>query len=79
MSPGGGTEMSPGGGTEPTPEAFGRTGVFAGTEMSPGTGGTEMSPGGGTRVMDVQVTLDALIQYAHQVRRSGALDILGFH
>jgi hypothetical protein len=63
--------------------------VFAGTEMSPGPSGTEHSgTGGGTErtpetfgrtgEVDVQVTLDALVQYAYQVRRSGALDVIDF-
>jgi hypothetical protein len=72
MSTGGimvsGTEMSTGGGTE----------------MSTGTGGTEMSTG--TRVIgggiDIfpqghfRVTLEALTQYAMQLRDSGALDTI---
>jgi hypothetical protein len=77
MSPGGGTEMSPGG-TQMSPGA-----IFAGTEMSPG-GGTEMSPGGGTEMSPgaqgigrlsshLQVTFDALVQYASQLRARGAL------
>ncbi|GIF94138.1 hypothetical protein [Catellatospora chokoriensis] len=88
MSPGGGTEMSPGtGGTEMSPGVLAAGGgVFAGTEMSPG-GGTEMSPGtGGTEMSpgvarmvspDVQVTLDALTQFAKQMRASGALRVSG--
>lgn len=91
MSPGGGTEMSPGtGGTEMSPGAVRRTGrgVFAGTEMSPGgtemspgTGGTEMSPGRAgpaTRILNVERTFEALVQYANQVRMAGGLNAEGF-
>lgn len=79
MSPGGGTEVSPGGGTEMSPGA-----IFSGTEMSPG-GGTEISPGGtGTEMSPgalgaghlpgyLQVTLNALVSYAGQLRARGAL------
>jgi len=95
MSPGtGGTEMSPGtGGTEMSPGQvvgeFDPGRVFAGTEMSPGTGGTEMSPGtGGTEMspgrfggqfgtIDVRITLDALVDFATQLRAGGGLDISG--
>ncbi|WP_344403576.1 hypothetical protein [Catellatospora chokoriensis] len=46
--------------------------------MSPGTGGTEMSPGVARMVSpDVQVTLDALTQFAKQMRASGALRVSG--
>jgi hypothetical protein len=88
MSPGGGTEMSPGGGTEMSPGA--RTiraeSLAAGTEMSPG-GGTEMSPGGGTEMSpgratfmvpaQVQVTLNALVGFANQLRARGELNTTG--
>ena len=85
MSPGGGTEMSPGG-TEMSPGArIGRGGRLAtGTEVSPG-GGTEVSPGGtevspGERfgAVNVQVTFEALVQFATQLRRAGALNLTGF-
>jgi hypothetical protein len=72
MSPGGGTEMSPGG-TEMSPGA-----IFSGTEMSPG--GTEMSPGAltaGRLPGYLQVTLNALTQYASQLRARGALFTTG--
>ena len=83
MSPGGGTEMSPGGGTEMSPGAVFRQTLDSGTEMSPG-GGTEMSPGGGTERSPgsvatfglpayLQITLNALAQYAGQLRAQGAL------
>ena len=86
MSPGGGTEMSPGG-TEMSPGArLGRGRFSSGTEVSPG-GGTEVSPGG-TEVspgragrfgaVNVQVTFEALVQFATQLRRSGALNLTGF-
>ena len=51
-----------------------------GTEMSPGTG-AEMSPGGfvgrGGIAAHVQVTLQALVQYASQLRARGALAFTG--
>jgi hypothetical protein len=88
ISPGSGTEMSPGRvfagtemsspGTEISP---GR--VFAGTEMS--SPGTEISPGPGTDMspgrfggIDFGVTITALVEFANELRREGALDTLRF-
>jgi hypothetical protein len=76
VSPGG-TEVSPGTGTGNEMRPGARR---AGTEMSPGTG-TEMSPGGlvsrGGIAGHVQVTLQALVQYASQLRARGALAFTG--
>jgi hypothetical protein len=73
-----GTEISPGSGTEMSP---GR--VFAGTEMS--SPGTEISPGPGTDKspgsfggIDFEVTITALVDFAGELRRAGALDTLRF-
>ena len=83
-----GTEMSPGAvfagtemsspGTEMSPGA-----VFAGTEMS--SPGTERSPGPGTDKspgsfggIDIEVTIAALVDFARELRRAGALDTLRF-
>ena len=72
----GGTNVSPGTGTNFTPGT--------GTNVSPGTGtnvspGTEVSPGGIVgRFGEFQVTLDALVDFARQVRRAGALTETGF-
>jgi len=47
-----------------------------GTEISPGTG-TNVSPGqlGG---IDIDVTLRALVEFATQLRRAGALNAVRF-
>ncbi|HEY0640289.1 MAG TPA: hypothetical protein VGD67_21885 [Pseudonocardiaceae bacterium] len=83
-----GTEMSPGQlrqgtemsspGTEMSPGQ-----VFRGTEMS--SPGTEISPGPGTDVspghldgIDIDVTLRALVEFANELRRAGALNTMRF-
>jgi hypothetical protein len=74
-----GTEISPGPGTDISP---GR--VFAGTEMS--SPGTEISPGPGTDIspghlaggVDIDVTLQALVEFANELRRTGALNTIRF-
>src|SRR5205085_1671349 len=76
----GGTRMSAG--TATTGMSTGRRVVDGGTEMSTGTGATEMSTGTGATehsiglfgASHVQVTLEALAQYATQLRAAGALD-----
>jgi hypothetical protein len=72
------TERSLGGG-----EVFGRPDVFAGTEQS--SPGTEISPGHGTNIspgdfggLDIDVTLRALVDFATQLRQSGALNVVRF-
>jgi hypothetical protein len=87
----GGTEMTPGtgtGGTEMTPGTG--TGTESspgtGTESTPGTG-TESTPGTGTEASlgavfgrdfgQLQVTLQSMINFAVQLRRSGALFDVG--
>ena len=57
--------------------------VFAGTEMS--SPGTEISPGPGTDMspgrfggIDIEVTLRALVEFAGELRRAGALDTIRF-
>jgi hypothetical protein len=71
-----GTEMSPGHGTEMSP------GLMAGTEMS--SPGTEISPGPGTDMspgimgIDIGTTLRALVNFANELRRAGALNTLNF-
>jgi len=61
-----------------------RSPVFTGTEMSsPGTeispgSGTEMSPGQIVGRIDLDVTLEALVDFAAQLRRQGALDTISF-
>ena len=57
--------------------------VFAGTEMS--SPGTEISPGSGTNVspgrlggIDIEVTLEALVNFATELRRAGALNTFRF-
>ena len=83
-----GTEMSPGQfrtgtemsspGTEMSPGQ-----IFAGTEMS--SPGTEISPGSGTNIspgqlgrIDIEVTLQALVDFATELRRAGALNTVRF-
>jgi len=73
-----GTEISPGPGTEMSPGQ-----VFRGTEMS--SPGTEISPGPGTEMspgrvggIDIDVTLRALVEFANQLRRAGALSTVRF-
>jgi hypothetical protein len=80
MSPGqrfAGTEMSSPG-TEMSPGQR-----FAGTEMS--SPGTEISPGPGTDMspgrfggIDIDVTLQALVDFATELRRAGALNTFRF-
>ncbi|MDQ3935216.1 MAG: hypothetical protein M3340_11375 [Actinomycetota bacterium] len=81
MSPGAvfSTEMSPGFGTEMSGTHMSPGAVFS-TEISPGFGtemsGTHISPG--TTFIEggqVGVTFDALVDFAHQVRASGALNV----
>jgi hypothetical protein len=79
-----GTEISPGHGTEMSPgRVFGDEDVSVGTEMS--SPGTEISPGHGTEMspgqfggIDIDVTLKALVDFATQLRQSGALDAVRF-
>jgi hypothetical protein len=94
FTPGTGTEFTPGTGTESTPGTGTELSAGQGTEFTPGTGteftpgtGTESTPGTGTEstpggiVVDwgeFQVTLQALVQYATQLRRVGALAETGF-
>jgi hypothetical protein len=78
MSPGTGTEMSPGTGTEMSPGTGTEASPGTGTEASPGTG-TEASPGTGTESEGrwgglAEVSLQALIEYASQLRETGALE-----
>jgi hypothetical protein len=56
---------------------------FAGTEMS--SPGTNISPGPGTNVspgrlggIDVEVTFQALVDFATELRRAGALNTFRF-
>jgi hypothetical protein len=78
----GGTQMSTG--TATTEMSTGNLVFEAGTEMSTGTGGTQMSTGtGGTEhsigffgPSHVLVTLEALAQYATQLRAAGALEVI---
>ncbi len=93
QSPGGGTEMSPGALrlTEALTAAVRRAELFlgemvraaSGTEMSPGTA-TEMSPGqvfgsqwGVQLPAYVAASLGAIVQYAVELRRQGALSVSG--
>jgi hypothetical protein len=80
FSPGTGTEMSPGTGTEMSPGTGTEMSPGTGTEMSPGTG-TEMSPGTGTEMSGWggrfgEVILQALVEYATELRSAGALELV---
>jgi hypothetical protein len=67
-----------------SPGRFGDPGrVFAGTEQS--SPGTEISPGPGTDMspgrfggLDIGVTLQALADFATELRRAGALNTFRF-
>jgi hypothetical protein len=85
ISPGHGTDVDPGGGgTElSSSDVIRSPQVFAGTEMS--SPGTEISPGQGTEMspgqfggIDIDMTLKALVDFATQLRQSGALDAVRF-
>ncbi len=79
VSPGTGTNVSPGTGTNVSPGTGTNVSPGTGTNVSPGTGtGTEVSIGGFGRFGELAVVLEALVEFAGELRTRGMLTHTGF-